>query len=71
VIEYIAIEYIAYTIIIALAVRFSYNAGAKEGMEFGVNYCLDNLEDLGIINVEIDKEGNEIVTAKHSDSAQG
>jgi hypothetical protein len=54
-------EYIAYGIVIALAVKFSYSAGAKAGLEFGVNYCLDNLQSKNIIDLEIDKDGNEII----------
>jgi hypothetical protein len=54
-------EYIAYGIVIALAVKFSYSAGAKAGLEFGVNYCLDNLHELNIIDFKVDKDGNEIV----------
>jgi len=55
------IEYIAYGIVIALAVKCSYSAGAKAGLEFGVNYCLDNLQSKNIIDLEIDKDGNEII----------
>ena len=55
--------YILYGIIIALAVHFSYRSGAREGMEFGVNYCLNNLKESGIITVEIDSDGNEIITS--------
>jgi hypothetical protein len=55
------IEYIAYGVVIALAVKFSYSAGAKDGLEFGVNYCLENLRDKDIIDFEVDKDGNEII----------
>ena len=51
-------EYVAYGIVIALAVKFSYSAGAKAGLEFGVNYCLDNLHELNIIDFKV---GNEII----------
>jgi hypothetical protein len=47
------VEYIVYTTTIALAVYFSYNSGAKEGVEYGVNYCLSNLQESGIIDIEI------------------
>ena len=55
------VEYIVYTTTIALAVYFSYNRGAKEGVEYGVNYCLDNLQESGIIDIEIDETGDEII----------
>jgi hypothetical protein len=55
------IEYIAYGIVIALAVKFSYSAGAKDGLEFGVNYCLENLHDRNIIDFKVDEDGNEII----------
>jgi hypothetical protein len=44
-----------------MAVYFSYNRGAKEGVEYGVNYCLSNLQESGIIDIEIDETGDEII----------
>ena len=57
-------HYILYGVFIAIAVICSYRSGRKQGTEYGVDLCLEQLKDSGIIVIKINKEGEEIIYAK-------
>jgi hypothetical protein len=57
-------HYILYGVFIAIAVICSYRSGRKQGTEYGVDLCLEQLKDSGIIVIRINKEGEEIIYAK-------
>ena len=57
-------HYILYGLFIAIAVICSYRSGRKQGTEYGVDLCLEQLKDSGIIVIRINKEGEEIIYAK-------
>ncbi len=57
-------HYILYRLLITVAVICSYRSGRKQGTEYGVDLCLEQLKDSGIIVIRINKEGEEIIYAK-------
>jgi hypothetical protein len=54
------VEYFAYAAVIALAVFFSYRAGYN----YGVRFCIKNLELLGVIEVNVAEDGTTMISSK-------
>jgi len=59
-------HYILYGLFIAIAVICSYRSGRKQGTEYGVDLCLEQLQDSGIIVIKLNQEGEEIIYAKNN-----
>ena len=59
-------HYILYGVFIAVVVFFSYRSGRKQGTEYGVDLCLEQLKDSGIIVIKLNQEGEEIIYAKNT-----
>ena len=59
-------HYILYGLLITVAVICSYRSGRKQGTEYGVDLCLEQLKDSGIIVIKLNQEGEEIIYPKNN-----
>ena len=59
-------HYILYGLLITVAVICSYRSGRKQGTEYGVDLCLEQLKDSGIIVIKLNQEGEEIIYPKNT-----